>query len=176
MAAPKFVKRPTGTTPTGSTELATKAYVDTLVGGEYRATAAQTFPAWAGNKLTFGTTVQAASGITWNGTNMFTVVTAGLYTMTAFCGVTANASNHFLFGIGKTALTGSGATGELYTGWLTASGNQEEVTVSATRLLAAGDTICVWVYINGGAPGAPLPSGTNFDRAATLAVWKGVPS
>lgn len=28
MAAPKFVKRPTGTDPTGSTELATKAYAD----------------------------------------------------------------------------------------------------------------------------------------------------
>lgn len=172
MAGSKFVKRPTGTDPTASSEFATKDYVDTVVGGEYQASAAQTFPAWAGNKLNFGTPIQAASGITWNGTNEFTVVTAGKYSMSAFAGVAANGSNHFLFGIGKTALTGGGITGELYTGWLAASGNQEDVSISTTRWLAVGDKICVWIYVNGGSSGAPLPSGTTFTRAATLAVWK----
>ena len=45
MTAPKFVKRPAGTTPTSSAELATKGYADSLVPGAW----VDYIPTWTGS-------------------------------------------------------------------------------------------------------------------------------
>lgn len=143
-----------------------------VIGGEYRASGAQTFPTWAQNKLNFGTTIQAASGITWNGSNQFTVVTASWYGMTAFVKWVGSGSNSVLLGIGKATITGAGSTGDMWTGWASGGGGESDSQVSGSRWLPVGATICVWAYISGGAPGAPLPSGTNAAMLAEFAVWR----
>lgn len=143
-----------------------------VIGGEYRASGAQTFPGWAQNKLNFGTTLTAASGITWNGSNQFTVLTAGHYSMTALVKWVGSGSNSVLLGIGKATISGAGTTGDLWTGWASGGGGESDNQVSGSRWLPVGATICVWAYISGGSSGAPLPSGTNATMLPEFAVWR----
>lgn len=141
-----------------------------LVGGEYRATAAQTFPGWAANKLTFGTAMFPATGITWNGTNQFTVTRSDVYSMKCYARVPFASGNDALIGIGRATLSGSGITGELYSGWYPVS--KTDGAAATTRFMFAGDQICAWMYVNGGSAGAPLPSGTDASNLGEFAVWK----
>lgn len=140
------------------------------VGGEYRQGGAQVFPAWAANKLNFSTALVGATGITWNGSNMFTVVESDVYNMRLFARIPFASGNDSLIGIGKSTFTGAGSTGDIYSGWYAMS--KTDGAAATTRFLNAGEEICAWIYVNGGSAGAPLPSGTVGDFLAEFAVWK----
>lgn len=117
--------------------------ITAFTGGEWKATALQNLVA-GGNKLTFGSTVIAASGITWNGTDTITVVTAGVYTMFANARVanaTISSAIHF------SGSTYSDAT-LLFPGTSTSNG-YGDYSHSATGYLAAGTVINVWMYTGG---------------------------
>jgi hypothetical protein len=148
------------------------SFVETRIGGEYRAASDQVFPAWGANKLTFTTELRTPVGIVYNGSNMFTVTHDGLYAMSALVSFPYNASNNALLGIGKSSITGAGATGELYTGWCPGANGCTDLAVSGTRFLTAGAQICVWLYINGGSSGSPLPASLDDSPRAEFSVWK----
>lgn len=143
-----------------------------VIGGEVRASVGQTFAQYALSKLNFGTQSVTPSGITWNGSNQWTVTTAGAYTMSAFVSTGYNAGNNFLLCIGRTALTGVGNTGEMWTGWSASGPGGTDASVSAKKYLQVGDTICAYIYINGGTQFAPQPGGLDQAPAAEFAVWK----
>jgi hypothetical protein len=147
-------------------------FVENQIGGEYRASSDQSFPAWGANKLNFGTAIKTPFGITYNGSNMFTVVHDGIYAMSALVSFPYNANNNALLGIGKSSITGAGATGELYTGWCPGANGCTDLAVSGTRFLTAGAQICVWLYINGGSSGSPLPASLDDSPRAEFSVWK----
>ena len=131
----------------------------TPVGGEQRANAVQVLATGA-NKLTLPTATVAAAGITWNGTNMFTVTASGVYAMSAELYMTVGTSGAvFLGNTSATLTTGVYQLGHFTTG--PSSG------VSCTRYLAAGSTICAYGYMNSG------PNSTLFATyPATLSVWR----
>lgn len=142
------------------------------IGGEYRQTSLQTFPSWALNKLNFQTALRPASGITWNGSNQFTVTRADTYNMFLFASAAFNSNNNWLLGIGKTVVTGSGSVGEMWTGWNSSSQGGTDVSVSASRYLQVGDTVCAYVYVNGGSSGSPMPPGLDNGPNAEFGIWK----
>jgi hypothetical protein len=113
-----------------------------VIGGEYQANALQALITGA-TKLTLPTANIAASGITYNGTNQFTVVTAGVYSMYASCYV-ASAANNFEVFIGNASATlTSGVYGH---GAFNAGGISNGC--SCVRYLGVGATICAYVYLN----------------------------
>lgn len=132
-----------------------------VIGGEYQASALQALVTGA-TKLTFGTTNIAASGITWNGTNQFTVVTAGVYNIYASCYLASAANNFSVF----TATAAGGLTSGAYThGGFNAAGLSNGT--SGARYLAAGATICAYIYLNS--------AGTNTAFStypAQFSVWR----
>lgn len=143
-----------------------------LIGGEYRQTSLQTFPAWALNKLNFQTAIVAASGITWNGSDQFTVTSSGVYNLSLFASAAFDLANNFLLGIGNAALAGAGVSNDLWTGWNGTPGGATDASVAGSRWLNVGATICAYVYINGGSSGAPKPSGLDATPNAEFSVWK----
>jgi hypothetical protein len=120
-----------------------------VIGGEYQGTslaitASGTNPV---TKLSFGTTIQAAAGITWNGSNQFTVVTAGVY------GFHALASMAFVGSSQNWALAVHDGTSypanayQAYAGPMFSSGQTNSFTYGE-KYLAAGATISCYAYNN----------------------------
>ena len=153
-----------GRITTAESNITTLQAYATVIGGEYRASAQQSLAIGA-NKLQFGTTIQAAAGITWNGVDAFTVVTAGRYSFGAFVKIPVVTNNSAAISIvsGTTyPSTGVGQlTGEDF------SYSTTDIACGATRFLAAGTVITCWVYNNTGA------TNTNFAaRPAEFFCWR----
>lgn len=136
------------------------ASVTAEVGGEYKASALQALTTGL-NKLNFGTTVKAASGLTWNGTNQFTVVTAGLYAMSGSVYMGGTSNENCIIGTSSASLnSGVFAHGVFASGGLSAA-------CSATRYLTAGTTISCYCYLNS------ANANTSFStEPAEFNVWK----
>jgi hypothetical protein len=130
---------------TAETNITTLQAYATVIGGEYRASAQQSLAVGA-NKMQFGTTIQAATGITWNGTDAFTVVTAGRYAFGAFAKIPVVANNSASISIVSGTTYPSTGTGQL-TGE-DFSYSTTDISCSATRFLAAGTSITCWIYNN----------------------------
>lgn len=116
------------------------------VGGEYQANATQSAGSAAATKITFGSAVQAASGITWNGTNQFTVVTAGLYSLYASSNTGFSSTGNWGVGIHNGTSVPSSTTP-----WLSApvfATGQTDSFTSTTTYLAAGQTLSAYFYNN----------------------------
>lgn len=131
----------------------------TAVGGEQRANAIQSL-ATGNNKLTLPTTTVAASGITWNGSNQFTVTASGVYAMSAELYMPLGISTAVFIGNASATLT----TGVYALGIFTVDGPR---SVSTVRYLTAGSTICAYGYNNAAA------TNTSFSTyPASLSVWR----
>lgn len=130
------------------------------IGGEYKASALQALTTGL-NKLNFGTTVRAASGITWNGTNQFTVVTAGLYSITGSVYLPGSSSENCFAGTSSAGLnTGVHTHGVFATGGLSAA-------TAGIRYLAAGTTVSLYCYLNS------ANVNTSFStEPAEFNIWK----
>jgi hypothetical protein len=149
--------------PTAGPDLTNKTYVDAadaalgarvtalegVYGGSYRASASQTI-AGGLNKLTFGSTIQAAAGITWNGTDTFTVTQAGLYALSAsnYMPGTGGFSSNVFIGSSAASLGSNYISGNF-----TSAGLSAEASIGAYPL-AAGATICAYAYSNGASTGS----------------------
>lgn len=129
-----------------------------VAGGEYRSTSSQGIGVTGATKLTLGTTVTAASGITWNGSNTFTIVTAGRYSMSGNISYGYSVSNNVLLNIGATTYANPGWSG------LSPAEAQTDNSVSVVRFLPAGATVSLWVYLNS-------TSASPITRAE-LQVWR----
>ena len=127
------------------------------VGGEYRASALQNFPTGLA-KVTFGTTVQAASGITWNGTNEFTTTSDGIYAISS--------SSYFSIGGYETILGNATASlGDNYIGGGFTNG-AGPASASITKWLPSGSKISAYIYANTAGPSSHALDPSDFN------VWK----
>lgn len=135
------------------------------IGGEYRAAGTQTMAATSATKMTFGTAIQVANGITWNGSNQFTVVTPGVYNMYATGAIGFVGGSSWGIGIHDSVGAPAGATP-----WISspifAAGNTDSFTMS-TRYLTAGQTLCAWFYNNDAATRT-----LNSGKFAEFRVWR----
>jgi hypothetical protein len=131
----------------------------TPVGGEQRANALQSL-ATGNNKLTLPTATVAAAGITWNGTNQYTVTASGVYAMSAELYITTASTAAVFIGNATATLT----TGVYSLGVFSAG---PSYGVSCVRYLAAGATICAYGYNNAVAANTLFAS-----YPATLSVWR----
>ena len=129
------------------------------VGGEQRANALQAL-ATGNNKLTLPTATVAAAGITWNGTNQFTVTASGVYSMSAELYLTVGTSAAVFLGNATATLT----TNVYQLGHF---GAGPSYGVSTTRYLAAGSTICAYAYNNAGAINTLFAT-----YPCSLSVWR----
>lgn len=111
------------------------------IGGEMRATASQAITTGVGNKLTFGTVVTAASGITWNGTDTWTVVTAGIYAGFVNLRTALNPCSGALHVSGSTY---SDST-LLFPG-SSMAGGYGDFSHNFIGFLPAGTALCAWFY------------------------------
>lgn len=130
------------------------------LGGEFAASALQALTTGL-NKLTLGATIIAASGITWNGTNQLTVLTSGLYAMTASVYMPGTSNMNCFVGTSAASLNANVLVhGVFATGGLSAS-------CGGVRYLTAGTTISAYCYLNSAG------ANTSFStEPATLNVWK----
>lgn len=138
----------------------------TLIGGAYTSNAQQTVAASGATRITFGGALQAASGITWNGSNTFTVVTAGLYS--AYAGVGTGFSSTGNWGVGIHNSSSNPAAG---TAWLSAptfGDGQTSSSTATTLYLTAGATLCAYFYNNENATRVLDPA----VRPAVFRVWR----
>lgn len=118
------------------------------VGGEYRASGTQNM-AVGGNKVNFGTTITAAAGIAWNGSNQFTTQSSGLYCISAQIYMPGGAGLQNACYLGTSAATLFGPPGALFMdGLMTPSGFT--CSASVTVSLGSGTTISAYVYNNNG--------------------------
>lgn len=128
------------------------------VGGEWRATAAQSLATGA-NKLQFGTNVVLPSGITYNGVDTFTCVTSKPYGLWAQLRSSVAVSGGIAFG----ATTYADATHILP--FSSFSGGPDYGN-GGTIWINAGTQFCAWFYNNGSA------TNTNFAlRPAHVKIW-----
>jgi hypothetical protein len=153
-----------GRITTAETNIGTLQAYATVIGGEYRASAQQSLAVGA-NKMQFGTTIQAATGITWNGVDAFTVVTAGRYAFGAFAKIPVVANNSASISIVSGTTYPSTGTGQL-TGE-DFSYSTTDISCSATRFLAAGTSITCWIYNNSGATNTAFST-----RPAEFFCWR----
>ncbi|MEV8610302.1 hypothetical protein AB0383_20645 [Amycolatopsis sp. NPDC051373] len=134
-------------------------------GGEYQASGSQTASASGPTKITFGSTVQAASGITWNGSNQFTTVTAGIYSMYAAANTGFSSTGNWGVGIHN----GTGIPGST-TPWFSAptfSQGQTDGFTATTMYLPAGQTISAYFYNNENATRV-----LNATKPCVFRVWR----
>lgn len=135
----------------------------TAIGGEYRASALQSLTGLTSTKLTFGTTVKAANGITWNGTNTFTVLTAGVYSLLVTLKVPFLASNSWGVSLGPTSYqSGTGMYVPEDFGF-----SATDFASSGCRWLDVGANICAYVYNNQATANSDFAA-----RPAEFSVWK----
>jgi hypothetical protein len=153
-----------GRITTAESNITTLQAYATAIGGEYRASAQQSLATGA-VKLTFGTTVRAAAGITWNGTDTFTVVTAGTYSFGAFAKIPLVTSNSAAISIVSGTTYPSTGTGQL-TGE-DFSYNTTDISCGATRYLAAGTNVTCWLYNNASATNTAFAT-----RPAEFFIWR----
>lgn len=129
-------------------------------GGEYAASALQALTTGL-NKLTFGTTVRAAAGITWNGSNQFTTTAAGVYAITASVYLPGTSNMNCFTGTSAASLNANvHVHGVFAGGGLSASSG-------GARYLDVGTTISAYCYLNS------ANVNTSFStEPATFNVWK----
>ncbi|MFI5561499.1 hypothetical protein ACIA2T_19650 [Amycolatopsis japonica] len=112
------------------------------VGGEWRASAQQNLATGA-NKLTFATNVVSPTGITFNGTDTWTIVTSGVYTLFAQLRTTATGQD------GALAFSGTSySDGTLLFPGSVVNSIWGDIGHSATGYLTAGTSICAYYYNN----------------------------
>jgi hypothetical protein len=130
------------------------------IGGEMVANAAQSLTTGGAVRLSFGAVIQPANGITWNGTNTWTIVTAGVYSVYAQARKSIAAAGDALH-IGGTTYTDATLVipGLATTGY-------GDVFVSGTRYFAAGTNLCAWYY------SASATANTFTTRYPMFCVWK----
>ncbi|MFI6302181.1 hypothetical protein ACIBCH_09940 [Amycolatopsis thailandensis] len=138
-------------------------YVHTGIGGEYKSSAAQSMATGA-TKLNFGATVKTAAGITWNGSNQFTVLSSGIYSIFAYVKVPVGAGNSFGVSVGPGSgyISGDGMYFPENFGSSTT-----DVNCAGTIWLDAGATISAYVYNNNAAVNT-----NHAGRPALFRVWK----
>lgn len=115
-------------------------------GGAYRGTTLS-IPTGA-TKLAFATTITAASGITWNGSNQFTVTSAGVYSFAVVATMNFVSTSNWAVGIHD----GTAWPASAYTafGGMLFAGGQTNSFSSGTYLFNAGQTISAYAYNNEG--------------------------
>lgn len=136
-----------------------------LNGGEVRASAAQSLPSGAGTKLTFGTVVRTPTGITWNGTDTWTLLEDGVYSVYAQARKNANT------GANGDAMSVSGTSysdGTLVFPGMASAVGFGDMFVSGTRWLAAGTQLCAYYYNGAAAANATLFA----TRPPFFSVWR----
>lgn len=121
-----------------------EALISLRAGGAYRGTSIS-IPTTA-TKLSFGTTVTAASGITWNGTNQFTVTNTGIYSFTVVATMNFVSTSNWAVGIHDASGWPASAY-QAFGGMLFATGQTNSFS-SGTMLFTAGQTICAYAYNN----------------------------
>lgn len=131
------------------------------IGGAYRAAALQSM-ATGLTKMNFGTAIDVANGITWNGSNEFTVLTTGVYEMSASCYMpgAGGFSSNVVIGDAAASLGTNYVSGVFTSGGLSSE-------ASICRRLVAGSKISAYVYNNS----ATTNSLFSFDPAE-FHVWK----
>lgn len=130
------------------------------VGGEMIANATQSLTNGGAVRLSFAAVAQPANGITWNGSNTWTVVTPGVYAVYAQARKSVAAAQDAMH---ITGTTYSDAT--LIIPGLSTTG-YGDVFVSGARYFAAGTNLCAWYY--SGSPTADTVS----TRRPIFSVWK----
>ncbi len=132
------------------------------VGGEYRASGAQTMTGGGLTKINFGATITTAVGITWNGTNQFTTLVAGQYAISAmnYMPFAAGFSSNVLIGSSSASLVSNYINGIFTSQGITSM-------ASSTVNLAAGATISAYVYNNGASTASAFGS-----QPSEFRVWK----
>jgi hypothetical protein len=131
------------------------------IGGEVKATGTGQTLAAGSNKLIFASTLVAPNGITWNGSDTWTIVTAGVYSVYAQCRKNAAAVQDSM---AVTTAPYNDAT--LLVPGLSSSGGYGDVFVSGTVYLAAGTQLSAYFY-NGGSSAAAVTT-----RYPMFKVWK----
>ncbi|MEV8615696.1 hypothetical protein AB0383_48725 [Amycolatopsis sp. NPDC051373] len=135
------------------------------IGLAARANATQTIAAGGLTFLNVTSAYKPATGITWNGSNQATVVTAGIYSM--YCGV----SNGFLAGANYSCcIVGATAPGAgiAYVAAPTFSTTTTDSSVSTTRWLAAGTVIRPAIYNNASA----FTLNPTTQKPAEFEMWR----
>ncbi|MEV8610115.1 hypothetical protein AB0383_19685 [Amycolatopsis sp. NPDC051373] len=135
------------------------------IGLAARASATQNIAAGGLSFLNVGSAYRPAAGITWNGSNQATVVTAGKYSM--YCGVSTgfiNGANYSCCIVGAAA---PGA-GTAYVAAPTFSTNTTDSSVAATRWLAAGTVIRPAIYNNA----AAFTLNPTTQKPAEFEIWR----
>lgn len=134
-----------------------------IMGGEFRASSAQNMATGA-NKLNFGTTIQAARNITWNGTQ-FTTLEDGFFWAFASIKVSFVSGNSWGVSIGNNAYA---ANGQYFPEDF--SYNTTDAANSGGIWLPSGSVIAAYAYNNGGAVDLNFAA-----RPAIFRVW-GIPT
>lgn len=129
------------------------------IGGEWRASATQTLGVGS-TKLTFPTATQAPNGLTFNGSDTWTVQTSGVYSLWSQLRSSANVNGGVVFG----ATTYADATHVLpFTGFT----GGPDYGIGGSSFLTAGQQFCVYFYNNN------TSTVTNFAlRPAQVKIWK----
>lgn len=131
------------------------------VGGEYKESGANSLTGGGAVRLAFGTAVKAAAGITWNGTNTFTVTEAGVYACYAQCRKSAAAASDSM------AITGTSYSDSTLLIPGTSASGYGDTHVSGNRYFDVGVNLCAWYY-NGGS----TVNSAFATRAAIFSVWR----
>lgn len=116
-------------------------------GGVYRGTSIS-IPTGA-TKLSFGTAVTAASGITWNGADQFTVTASGVYSFTVTGTMSFVGTSDWAVGI-HDGTAWPAATGYTAFGPMLFATGQTNSFSSGTYVFQLGQTISAYAYNNEG--------------------------
>lgn len=156
LASPTFTgtpAAPTAAAGTNTTQIATTAFVKTATTMDYaiaKATSAQSLTGGAWNKLTFDTTVTDSNNLLGTA-NQFTIQTAGMYTITMFCGFAGNTSCRVQVVIcvnGAPDATGSDAITISTTKASRDSAEYWALSCSGSYLFAQNDVVYAYAYVS----------------------------
>ncbi|HEY3513561.1 MAG TPA: hypothetical protein VG497_01925 [Kribbella sp.] len=131
------------------------------IGGEYREAAANSLTGGGAIRLTFATAVKAANGITWNGTNTWTITEAGVYACYAQCRKSIAAASDSMSITGTTYSDGT----LLIPG--TSTTGYGDVHVSGARYFDVGTNLCAWYW-----SGSATALSAFATRPAVFSVWR----
>lgn len=131
------------------------------VGGEWSDTRTTPALSTASNKLQFATVVQAANGITFDGTSVWTVQTTGVYSV--FCQLRETAAQNAGIAMGHQTTYADGTHILPFLGFT----GGPDIGLSGVVKLTAGQQFAMWCYNNGSATTI-----ANGLRPAMMKIWK----